>query len=187
MEYAKSGALRHYGKWGRFTRIDREDYISAAYLGLVQAARTYREGHGAGFKSWVFTSCEWYVRRLATEVRLEEGFSRVPTKAEAADGKQGMQRRVSLVPWPQTSNDDDAEAWQGPSVMPDYDSRVLAHQQRARVLNAVSDERLRRYLAMKFDGLTYRQIGERAGVSSQRVQQLIEPLIEQLKQTFRTA
>lgn len=69
--WADAGARKYAYRWRRF--VTEDDLRSAAYLGLVMAARKFDPARGLKFKTLAFSYCESTMRREVDRVRRLDG------------------------------------------------------------------------------------------------------------------
>lgn len=73
LDYALSGAKRHFGKSGG--KADYDELVSAAYFGLVQAAIRFDPSRPASFKTYAFPWIESQLRRNWQDIQRAWGWS----------------------------------------------------------------------------------------------------------------
>jgi RNA polymerase sigma factor (sigma-70 family) len=170
IEWANSGAMLHYRRFGGSHDLD--DLRSAAYYGLVIAARKFDPSRGFTFKTYAMNWTEWALRRVHQESKRARGWvwdSRVET---------GMKQRANVVAWP--TNEDGEQIDIGHDA-PDHDSELESEQQRQMVRALAKGDGERKVVDGLFAGFNCREIAEREGFSTQRAWQLRKSVIVRSK------
>jgi RNA polymerase sigma factor (sigma-70 family) len=94
--WAERGARKHAARWRRW--VTEDDLCSAAYLGLVLAARKFDPSRGLSFKTLAFTYCEASMRREVMTRRRLDGC----VFDQAVEG--GMRVVAQRIEWPTFEN-----------------------------------------------------------------------------------
>lgn len=176
MVFAEKGAYAHYRKFGG--RYDLDELKSAAYLGLVKAARRFDPTRGFTFKTYAFTKIDRAMSGLHRLHLRQTGW-----RYDDGSGKGKMERLLRFTEWP---TNEDGEEMEFPSVQDDdLDERLTRQRQRELVLDCAKNERERQILIGLLDGESLRQIGERCGLSYGRIQQLYRPLLARVIRSVR--
>lgn len=189
------------------THVDTDDLISAGYIGLVQAAKSYDKSTGVPFARWAsrrikgavideLRAMDWASRQLrtkqktisATEAELATQLGRHPEHAEVADrigisveelNAQRIQlnRRIVSLDTPEG----DACNLVHDGVTPD--EYVVQEEQWRRVEQWISElaERERRVIhGVYFEQLSNAELSEQLNVSASRVSQIKSSAIKKL-------
>jgi hypothetical protein len=90
--WADAGARKHAHRWRRW--VTEDDLRSAAYLGLVLAARKFDPSRGLSFKTLAFPYCESLMRREVNTRRRLDGC----VFDQAVEG--GMRVVAQRIEWP---------------------------------------------------------------------------------------
>lgn len=163
LDFARKGASK-YARGAR-GRTDRGDFVSAAYVGLVAAARKYDPHYsGASFSTFAFQYIDRELKDIGRKKRRQEGWSLSPTNSEKSAGHHPhrMVQRVSVCSWP-TNEDGEPMDIIGASEDPLRD--ILATQRMAQILAAIPDLRDRHIMWWRLKGESFRAIGKRVGLS----------------------
>lgn len=90
--WADAGARKHAYRWRRW--LSEDDLRSAAYMGLILAARKFDPARGLKFKTLAFSYCESLMRREVDWARKLDGAVFDPTQ------QGGMRTIRTKAPWP---------------------------------------------------------------------------------------
>lgn len=176
LDFAAKGAGRYtrmYG--GRFTF---DEFSSAAYLGLMIAARKFDPTRDVKFTSYAFNWIDAQLKRLPMLDRRQTGWTYQHNSTGKAAGKTGMERVIGIDQWPEMKNKDgkstefDAKDPASPLDCQVID-KLTREQQRARVLAVVGNAKAQRFVAAYLDGLTMQEISTREGLTRQRIHQIL--------------
>jgi RNA polymerase sigma factor (sigma-70 family) len=187
LTFAERGASRYFRLYrGKF---ERDEFVSAAYTGLVVAARKFDPARGCTFKTYAFFWIDQSLKRLPRTERRQTGWAYNPTQAEEAAGKHGMVRVVEIAQWPEVvGHQGDTEAFDAPSGAVSIEDEIIHRSeqagQRRAILASVRSPRTRRLLADYLDGLTMQDLADREGLTRSRVHQLLAPAIERARRRF---
>lgn len=106
IKWADAGARKYAYRWRRF--VTEDDLRSAAYLGLVLAARKFDPSRKLAFKTLAFTYCESLMRReidtlrrldgCAFDPRVEGGMRVVAARTAWPTWADGTLRDIESVP-----------------------------------------------------------------------------------------
>lgn len=175
LEKAHAAARRYCRIGGGLYRLD--ELRSAAYLGLIRAARSYDPSFGASFYTHAFHHMDAELRRVHRRQLLAIGFANNPTKGERLENlargrsEYAMPRRVRIQAWPRDQNGREIDLH---IPVPDTtEDTVDVARMRALALSCASGTRALRILSMRFAGNSYRAIGAQVGVSYERVRQIV--------------
>lgn len=102
LEYAKRGAAKY---WRRDPRQCRDDFESAAYFGLVNAALRFDPSKGWKFTTFSYHWIDKYLRGVWQLERRQRGWSWSQLKGES----QQLIQRVRFCALPQRSNGEPIE------------------------------------------------------------------------------
>lgn len=157
--------------------IDEDDLHGVAVDALIAAARSYDPGIGANEASWTITCIKW---RVIAWMRLQPGGARCrcPGMVSLAS-PVAIDRRGRKAGWGQHMADDITIA----DVLPGMgDGELVAAVERAALHEAIGrlPERERLVVEGHLAGDTYREMGERLGVSESRVYQLQKQAVKRL-------
>lgn len=180
MAFAERGAQKYFriGK-GQYSR---EELRSAAYTGLVIAARKFDAKRGIKFTTFAFNWINQHLLRVHQLERRQSGWAWNPTNEEQLAGKTGMQRVVQVVPWPTLiGKDGNEEEFDAPQPPPDESGYDVALRRQI-VLQAPLTKRERVILSARLDGQDFNQIGQALGLSHQRVWQIHTALMVKVRQ-----
>lgn len=184
LTFAERGASRYFRlyRW----RFERDEFVSAAYTGLVVAARKFDPDRGCKFTTYAFNWIEQHLKRMAMIERRQTGWAYRPTRAEAAAGAHGMVRVVKIAQWPAVvGKDGDVEPFDVPSDADSVEDQVIRDSEQARqrqaILATARTPRVRRMLAAYLDGRTMQEIADQAGLTRSRVQQILAPALERAR------
>lgn len=88
--YAKRGA-RRYARLafdtGSWTVLDYDEFVSAAFEGLVHAARKFDPQRGVSFKTYAFGWIDRYLKLVILRARRGNGWMWHPVKSDGEKGK----------------------------------------------------------------------------------------------------
>jgi len=161
-EWAVTGARKYFAMGNRLlgqSRFTLDELTSAAYWGLVQAARRYDPALGFTFKTYAFNWCEQALRReWQLDQRHGHGF-RWRQKGETC-----MAKIVQRVEWPRDRETGEQLDLPAPPAVDQGAADRLADQ-RALAMAACRDDRDRAILAGRLDGKTMVEVGVELGVS----------------------
>lgn len=180
MEKAKAAAIRWSRIYARngYASLTFDECLGAAYEGLVLAVRRWDPARGASFYSYAFEWMRSCLANLGRRYRRANGWSYMPSQAQAAEGKTGMQRLVVVAPIPESN---EGKVMELPAPPEDLDGEILRQQQHALVLKACVTEQQRRLFGLLLEGCTQTEAAARLGVSRQRVFQIIEQAIPRIR------
>lgn len=181
LDFARNGAKRYTGL--SRGRVPYDDYESAAFLGLVEAARTFDPALGHQFSTHAFHRIDTRLKRVNYDNRRQSGWMR-PTAAEREQNiAQGRlphsQRHLRRQAWPTTLD------IAGPDIRPDIESAIDYDRQLAFCWTTLTRPRDRQIWTALRQGATLREIGDRLGVSWQRVSQIQARLVAGLTRAAR--
>jgi hypothetical protein len=104
--WADAGARKHAYRWRRW--LSEDDLRSAAYMGLILAARKFDPARGLKFKTLAFSYCESLMRRevdwarkldgAVFDARVKGGMRVVKTKADWPMYPDGTPQDIATVP-----------------------------------------------------------------------------------------
>lgn len=180
MAFAERGAKR-------YTRIARGRYSydelrSAAYVGLIVAARQFDPARGVKFTTYAFNWIDHHLRYHHATDKMQTGWSRDASNAEKLEGKTGQQRRVYIGQFPDKENKHgDPILFDPVGESPDYVDDLMQREQRDFVLSQAKTERERDILVRRMRGDTHREIGKALGVSGARIHQIDLKLMARIK------
>lgn len=157
--------------------IDEDDLHGVAVDALIAAARSYDESRGANEASWVITCIKW---RLIAWMRLQPGGARCRCPGIVSlSSPVAIDGRGRKAAWGQRAGDEITIA----DVLPGMgDGELVAAVERAALHEAIGrlPERERLVITGHLSGDTYREMGERLGVSESRVYQLHKQALRRL-------
>lgn len=168
-EWARRGAYKNAAKWSRYVTVD--DLMSAAYLGLVMAARKFDPSRGFSFKTLAMTYCESLMRREIDTLRRQNGCVFDPR----VEG--GMRTVVQRVDWP--TYDDGRPRDLATVPAPQHQSADLA--QRRELLRRAATHHDRRLVRLVLEGHTAVEIARELRVSPKTVANRLEGLTRRIK------
>lgn len=182
MTFAVKGANKWYRGYRLRFPIERDEFISAAYTGLVVAARKFDPSRGVKFTTMAFQWIDQYLGRLVMHYKRQNGWAYSPLNGGKQSGIGGMEAVLQIGQWPETnpkdSNPEPIEiAADDPSVESELMRKTDLELKRAIVLSVATTERERTILVGVLRGDTNKQIGAALGVTGSYVQQLREPLM----------
>lgn len=189
LRVAEMGAARHWRRYGALFGFGLDDYKSAAYYGLVQAARRFDPARGVAFEAFAFRWTERYLNELARMEARANGWTRQPTKAERANGAKGLYQRATRIPVPERwengeSNEMGLEGLLPPTVE-DHDSRIDQQRQLARVV-ALTSAVERRILVGRAAGCSYKEIGAACRISDTWARVTAKSACERVRNSYAT-
>lgn len=149
--------------------IDEDDLRGVAVDALIAAARSYDESRGANEASWVITCIKW---RVVAWMRVQPGGARCRCPGMVSlSSPVAIDRRGRKAGWGQHIADDITIA----DVLPGMgDGELVAAVERAALHEAIGrlPGRERMVIEGHLAGDTYREMGDRLGVSESRVYQI---------------
>lgn len=160
-----------------YTTIDRDDLMSAGYVGLVEAARTFDAKRGASFATHAWKRIHGSMLDAKRRQAHERGYVRRTGKS--------WRQKVSFAQ-PAISEDGEEMPIVDDSA-DDVDGRILTEQRIVILKSLPLDKRSRVILEGKLSGLTNRQIGAKLRVSEGRVSQLWDRLQPKLMEMVQAA
>ncbi len=163
-------AVCRFMRGGTGRDLEREDLLSAAYLGLVQAARAFDPSRGNTFKTLLFTSIQREFWKVSRQHRRATGWM-----YDHTGGKQTMKKIGAHVPMP-TYPDGKPIEFEDVST-PDPFTYALLQQRRRIALKSAGTVRNRRILLMHLRGRSMRDIGKEVGLTGSRIQQLLPDIL----------
>ena len=169
-DWARRGAYKNAAKFARYVTV--EDLVSAAYLGLILAARRFDPSRGFSFKTLAMPYCESLMRReidtrrrlngCVFDPRVEGGMRTVLLRVEWPTYEDGRPHDLAVVP--PRHHDDVAQADE------------IRH---ARSLIAAEDDR--RLFDLVTTGLSIHEIARRLRLSDDGVRKRLESLAVRLR------
>lgn len=180
MPYAESGAMKHLRMSGG--KADKDALLSAAYAGLVIAARKFDNERGSSFKNHAFNWIEQQLRKVYMEERRANGWSYQHNVESAKAGGKGMQKLAQRTEFPTY-----ADTRTGEALPVDLDSgepnpeTLLLYQEaleqreverqrtRATDLSRAKNDREALIVTRLHDGITYDEIAVELGCTRQNV------------------
>lgn len=170
IDFADSGARKYVAKYGRLFGFTYDDYRSAAYMGLIQAALKFDPSRGFTFKTYAMDWTEKYLNEVGRAERRSNGWAFSPTRAEQHGGAERnvMVRRLRRSDVPEyrsdgQPNDIGIEILLPPTIE-DHDTSIEHRQRLALALRPLTQLQ-RDILFARANGEMYRQIGKRYGKS----------------------
>jgi RNA polymerase sigma factor (sigma-70 family) len=170
INWSESGAWKYARAWGG--QFDFTELRSAAYEGLVIAARKFDPSRGVTFKSYAFNWIDSRIKLVKRKWRRAHGWSYQATKQEQASGlaKNSMVRLVHVGEWPINEEGDQLDV-AAPEIGDERGTDDVDYR-RMLVMGTVTNARTRHIMALRFDGLMYHEIGQKIGLTKQRIYQI---------------
>lgn len=165
---AERGA-RHFAHRSR-GQLAFDECLSAAYLGLVEAARRFKAGR-ATFASFAFGRVQFHLMDLRRQRAYQLGFVRTP---RSTNGGLAMRRHHRHVQWPL----DDYGQPKDLDIQSDHGADVERRQLITKVVQAQTDPRDRKVLRLMLAGKTLKETGQIVGVNESRTCQLMQRIVE---------
>jgi RNA polymerase sigma factor (sigma-70 family) len=186
LAFAQKGARSFARRYSQGSGFDYEDFLSAAYEGLVIAARKFDPSRGLTFKTYAFKWTNGLMMKVMQRDRRENGWSYNPTATEKATGKKGIQQVARRAYETETTSAGESNdlGFEGllPVVIEAHDERIYRAQVREAFQSFPGTERERHIVRRCLEGATFRAIGGELGVSHERVRQIFNGLQERLRQ-----
>ena len=190
---AEAGALAFVRRYGE-QRLSRDELRSAAFLGLVEAARSFDTSKGTTFNTYAYQSMNFALRRAYNTWRRQHGWVKQPSVSELAEGKTGMQSIVTVTQWPtlfRSSDDMRIESTIDPSTLP-VEPSTPPNQDDAMwnngipyILSKVPDPADRQLLSDRLHGKSLLEIATSLGRTKQRMEQRLTKLVKQVQRRIR--
>lgn len=186
MTYAERGANKWFRGYNGRLPIDRDEFVSSAYLGLVEAARTFDPNRGTQFTTWAFSKINNRLGKTVREYRRQNGWAYNHLQGHP-DKKNGrMERVLKHVGWPTViGKDGDETPWDAPAPTPDPET-IRSHERREHirgcVLSTARTPRERKILEGRLAGRTLGEIGDELGITRERVRQIYQAAMHRAKQ-----
>lgn len=169
--WAIRGAAKTHSRYRG--RHDLEDLVSAAYFGLVQAARKFDPARGFSFKTYAMPWTECYMRDLNRSA------------LRAAGGVRAMDGSVTPVlsrdAWP-TFDDGTAVEFPAPAV--DLDGAIARAQLLARVLALTRTDDERVIVLGRLEGVSFQALGVRIGKSRSWAEALFRAFVARARRAL---
>lgn len=180
MEKARAGAWRYarmYSRQGLTAGFD--DFLSAAHLGLVIAARKFDPTRGVTFYTYAFQWMDSKLQRVVMEEKRQSGWAYNHLKKDRDSGESGMERLVRVDQWPVDKDDGHALDVAAPLANPrdEYD----VEDRRRIVMASARNQRERVILQGRLQGKHLEDIAAEIGLTRQRVHQLLGPILERAR------
>ncbi len=181
MNFAEKGARAFTRRYGVLSGFDYEDFVSAAYLGLMVAARKWRPDGGATFSTYAFQWTNSHMMGIMQRDRRADGWSSQANKKEKAKGKKGMQR-LMYRQYPTEFLPDGSENESGfeallPPIEEDHIGDIEVAEKRRIVMAAPMSARERIVMDALLRGVQVKAIALKLGVSRQRVESIVDDLL----------
>lgn len=179
MTFAEKGASR-YCRIGRglFTL---DELRSAAYEGLIIAARKFDPTRGLKFSTYAFRWIDQKLKRVYQTHKRAHGWTWQPNAEEKRAGQAGMQKLVEVTQWPVNEDGDEIDL---AAQAKDIEAEIVLQQQREMVLDSVTDARARAMLSALLDGESHDAIAADHGLTRGRVQQILSETITAATERF---
>lgn len=178
MDWAKSGARKYAGL--SQGRLDYDEFLSAAYEGLVIAARKFEPERGWTFKTYAMNWTESKMQRALMEKKRQQGWSWNHSSKERLAGKKGMKQHAHLQQFPVGDDGHELEI-ASHAYEEDFVSTLEAERRKAKVLSLTRNGRERQIMEKLLSGQNYTQIGVSIGVSWQRIHQIVKPMLKRIQ------
>lgn len=178
LDYAKRGALRYRRVFGQAWETSLDEFVSAAYFGLVYAATKYDGRPGVTFRTYAFQWIDRELRRVGQQRLRARGWMWNPSRDDLAAGKSGMQPALPRCEWPTNGDGDPIEF---ADASRNIDAEIERAQLIALVLDSARNERERAILQGRLEGQTMQEIGASLGVSRGLVWMLERPILERAR------
>lgn len=188
MKYAEKGAMAHLRRSGG--KADRDELISAAYMGLVVAAKKFDPAKGFKFTTYSFHWIDQHLTRVYETNRRANGYAYSPDKSERAAGAKpnAMHQRLKRCDFP-TYTDKNGETQEIgiSSGQPNPETLLLYQEvldeagadQKKKVnqfLRRAQNSRDREIVRLVTSGVRAHAIAEQVGISRERVRQVVNGL-----------
>lgn len=180
-------------RWAIGPALDEDDLAQAGAIGLMRALETYDPSSGYALSTFATPWIKHHIRRA---IENQRRLVRVPVHVQTRVWKTGeaIPANALSLDAPMQRDNVDSGAWvdnlvpqEGPC---DAAEQIADQQRRAAVTSALQKlpVRIRAVLLARFrDELTLQQIGNPMGVSRERVRQLVEIGLAQLRDAFSKA
>lgn len=185
MTFAERGASKWFRGYRARFPIERDEFVSAAYVGLVVAARKFDPSRGCKFSTMAFRWINQHLGRLVMNYKRQNGwaYQHLDTRNK---GYRGMESVLRIEQWPEIDpHDDDSDPVQIATDDPSVEAVVLEQidldAKLAMVLRVTQTGRERTILRGHLQGQTLEQIGDALGISGARVSQILPPLMTRIK------
>jgi RNA polymerase sigma factor (sigma-70 family) len=174
------GFIRNAISGVRHKEADHEDLMQEGYLALLESTRRFDEQRGVKFLSFAGLNVRY---RLWKYARKRSSILKLPATSTAKRGRnqEAFKRAIQQGRFVHV---DDVEI----PARSEYDTDLQDQLERMRkAIDELPDDRQREIALLKLQGLTGQKIGEKLGVSKQRIDQIWQKTRDLLWEALRAA